>query len=256
MSSNGFLSFSEQATVLVTGAASGIGLAVAQTLVSQGVRVVGLDINAEGIAAAARDGRFSGYVVDTGDRAAVEDLVPRLRAEHGPLTHLVNNAGPPSATPLSIEDGLARTAGAFQFMTAAWLATRPPTGASVVNVASCAGVVSGGPPPSLGVGKGAAAANGWYPVGKAAVAGLTRFQAVSAGGEYRANCVAPAVIDTPRMAPHRDGSYGQLMRERNPLGRLGTAQEVANVIVFLLSPAAAYVNGATVIVDGGGTLVF
>jgi NAD(P)-dependent dehydrogenase (short-subunit alcohol dehydrogenase family) len=58
------------------------------------------------------------------------------------------------------------------------------------------------------------------------------------------------------MAPHRDGAYGALMRERNPLGRLGTAQEVANVIVFLLSPASAYVNGETVVVDGGGTLVF
>lgn len=251
-----FLGFERDATVLVTGAASGIGLATARALISLGLKVVGVDINADALAATDLGAGFTGHAADTGKRAVVEEIFPRLAASHGPFAHLVNNAGPPSATALSIEEGLALTAGAFQIATAAWLATDPPAGASVVNVASCAGVISGGPPPALGVGRGAAASNGWYPVGKAAVAGLTRFQAVSAAGRYRANCVAPAVIDTPRMAPHRDGAYGVLMRERNPLGRLGTAQEVANVIVFLLSPASAYVNGETVVVDGGGTLVF
>lgn len=256
MASASFLGFAPGASAIVTGAASGIGLETARALVECGVAVIGLDINEEGIKSVSLGDKFTGYQVDTGDRAAVEALMPLLGARHGPIAHLVNNAGPPSSTPLSIEEGLARTAGAVQFLTTAWVALGPPDEASVVNVSSCAGAISGGPPPALGVARGAGASNGWYPVGKAAITGLTRFQAVSAAGLYRSNCVAPSVIETPRMAPHSAGAYGQLMRERNPLGRLGRASEVAHAIVFLLSPAASFVNGVTLVVDGGGTLVF
>lgn len=256
MEQPGFLGFPKGACAIVTGAASGIGRSTAGMLIDCGLDVIGLDINGEGLSELSLGEQFSSYAVDTGSRAAVEELVPKLVSQHGPIAYLVNNAGPPSSTPLSIEEGLAATAGAFQFMSAVWASQDLPHGSSIVNVSSCAGAISGGPPPSLGVAKGAAGSNGWYPVGKAAVTGLTRFQAVSAAGGFRSNCVAPAVIETPRMAPHRDGAYGQLMRERNPLGRLGTADEVARAIVFLLSPAASYVNGVTLVVDGGGTLVF
>ncbi|MBY8823916.1 SDR family NAD(P)-dependent oxidoreductase [Sphingomonas colocasiae] len=252
-----FLGFPAGATAIVTGAASGIGHATALALLGQGVRVIGLDINEAGLAALEPGEGFVGRVLDSGDRAAVEAMLPALHAEFGPIAFLVNNAGPPSSMPLSIEDGLAKTAGSVQMMTSNWLALGPPEGASVVNVASVAGTLSGGPPPAMLAGRGDVDANsGWYGAGKAAIGGLTRFQAVIGRGRYRSNAVAPGVVATPRMGDLTAGAYGQMLVERSPLGRLAQAGDVANAIVFLLSPAASYINGVTLLVEGGGTLVF
>src|SRR5690606_6910796 len=209
-----------------------------------------------GLAALDLGPAFVGLPLDTGDPEAVEQALAELRASVGPIGYLVNNAGPPSATPLTIEEGLARTAGSVQRVTAAWASGGLPAGASVVNVASVAGAVSGGPPPSVLAGSNSRPSNGWYAAGKAAVGGVTRHQAVSAAGGYRANAVAPGVIDTPRIGDLTSGAYGLLMIERSPLGRLGQPEEVARAIVFLLSPAASFINGVTLVVDGGGTLVY
>ncbi|WP_417591579.1 SDR family NAD(P)-dependent oxidoreductase [Parasphingorhabdus sp.] len=253
-----FLNFDKGAQAIVTGAASGIGEATARLLCAQGLTVIGLDIDGERLSALDMGDRFHPMVADTGKPDAIEAMFGELAERFGPIGHLVNNAGPPSALPLTIEEGLAQTAGSVQRMTAAWEAGLPATAeqASVVNVASVAGVASGGPPPSLISGRGGAADNGWYPTGKAAVTGLTRWQAVSSAGKYRANAVAPGITMTPRLGDITGGAYGRDVLARTPVGRLATAPEVANAIVYLLSPAASYVNGQTLIVDGGGTLAF
>src|SRR3546814_8189195 len=83
---------------------------------------------------------------------------------------------------------------------------------------------------------------------------MTRWHAVSAAGRYRANAVAPGITRTPRLGDITAGAYGRDVLARTPLGRLGEAQDMARAILFLLSPAAAFVNGQTLVVDGGGGL--
>lgn len=251
-----FLGFPQGGVAVVSGVASGIGQQLAIQLLAQDLTVIGLDINRAGLEALDLGPRFHPRLLNTADRAAVDSLFPELLAEFGPIAYLANNAGPPSSAPLSIEEGLAQTAGSVQIMTAAWAKTAPARGAAVVNVASVAGAFSGGPPPSVVKDRmGGVVGNGWYGAGKAAIAGLTRYHAVMSAGAYRANAVAPSVIETPRIGDLTKGAYGKLMMERSPLGRLGQPDEVARVIVFLLSPAASFVNGVTLVIDGGGTLV-
>ena len=254
--SSDFLNLPQGAVAVVTGAASGIGRETCRLLLAQGITVLGLDINADGLASLEFGEGFHAHVVDTGDAVAVRALLPTLRETHGPIGYLVNNAGPPSSANLSIEQGLAQTAGSVQNMTQAWAALDLPDHAAVVNVSSVAGNFSGGPPPAMLAGRVTPDMNGWYSAGKAAIGGVTRFHAVFALGRYRSNAVAPGVIATPRMGDLTDGPYGKMMIERSPLGRLGQATDVANAIVFLLSPAAGFINGVTLTVDGGGTLVY
>lgn len=253
-----FLGFAAGSRAIVTGAASGIGAATARGLLAQGVEVIGIDIDGARLSALDPDAGFHPYVIDTSRPADVAEGMARIADRHGPIAHLVNNAGPPSSLPLTIEEGLAHTAGSVQRMTAAWVAALPENieHASVVNVASVAGAVAGGPPPALISGRGGAAENGWYPAGKAAVAGLTRWHAVSAAGRYRTNAIAPGITLTPRLGDITGGAYGRDVLARTPLGRLAEADDIARAIIFLLSPAASFINGQTLVVDGGGGLAF
>ncbi|GAM98270.1 3-oxoacyl-[acyl-carrier protein] reductase [alpha proteobacterium U9-1i] len=252
-----FLGFPQGAVAIVSGVASGIGRETAKLLLAEGVTVIGLDINEKGLAELDLGKNFYGYVLNTADQAAVEAAMPRFAKEHGPIAYLANNAGPPSALDLSVNEGLAQTAGSMQMMTAAWAALGLPKGAAVVNVASVAGVVAGGPPPAIVSSRRKGAAyNGWYAIGKSAVGGLTRYQAVFAAGAYRSNAIAPGIIDTPRIGDLTSGAYGKMAIERTPLGRLGRPEEVARALVFLLSPAASFINGVTLVIDGGGTIVY
>jgi 3-oxoacyl-[acyl-carrier protein] reductase len=95
----------------------------------------------------------------------------------------------------------------------------------------------------------------WSCSAKAAIAGYTRALALAVGRTVRVNAVAPSLVDTPRMTKWTESALGQHWAETNPLGRWAVADDVATVILFLLSPAAGYVNGVLLPVDGGQTLV-
>jgi NAD(P)-dependent dehydrogenase (short-subunit alcohol dehydrogenase family) len=122
-----------------------------------------------------------------------------------------------------------------------WLDRDRPADCALVNVASVAGNLLGTAPD-------------WYPASKAAIMGWTRHLASYRIADVRANAVAPGMTDTPRLAGFADSELGRRIVARVPVGRMGTADELAWPILFLLSPLASYVNGVLLTVDGGWTI--
>jgi NAD(P)-dependent dehydrogenase (short-subunit alcohol dehydrogenase family) len=229
------LGFSPDDLVVVTGAGSGIGRATATVAASLGLRVVAWDIDAATAQATATEIGGTSARVDVTD---ADQVGAGFAALERPARYLVNNAGPPSARPTPFAEGLVNGAGSVELVTRRWLETGPPEPAAVVNVASVAGAVFGGQP-------------GWYAATKAAIAGFTRHLAVAQAGRVRANAVAPGMVATPRSQGFAESESLQLALARNPIGRMGSPEEVAWSILFLLSPRAAYINGAVLVVDGG-----
>src|SRR5205085_6194630 len=113
--------------------------------------------------------------------------------------------------------------------------------ASVVSISSVAGNFQGG-------GKGI---KPFYPAAKGGIAAYTRYLCVHYEGKPRANAVAPGFTLTPRTVPYLDHPGMKQSLERIPVGRLGYPEDIAGAVLFLLSPAAAYVNGVLLPVDGG-----
>jgi NAD(P)-dependent dehydrogenase (short-subunit alcohol dehydrogenase family) len=237
---------SSEDVVVVTGAASGIGRATARLAANLGLSVSGWDLDGEGAAAVLEEinadgGRGIALTVDVTDDDVVEAAFAETCSELGVPRYLVNNAGPKSTGDYEFRDALRMAAGSVQMVTEKWMALELPRPAALVNVSSVAGSLIG-------------AAPDWYGSSKAAIAGYTRFLAITHAKWLRSNAVAPGAVNTPRMAPYMATEVGQAWADTNPTGRIAEPEEVASVICFLLSPAAGYVNGVLLPIDGGATL--
>jgi len=229
--------------MVVTGAGSGIGRATARLGAAAGLAVAAWDLDAgtaEGIAddILAAGGAASWARVDVTN---ADEVAGGFAGLGRPARYLVNNAGPASAVPVPFADGLVMGAGSMELVARTWMSTDLPADAALVNVASVAGNCIGASPD-------------WYAATKAAVMGYTRHLAAWQAERIRANAVAPGMIATPRSAGFAGSEALMKALDRNPLGRMGEAEEIAWPILFLLSPLASYVNGALLVADGGWTI--
>jgi 3-oxoacyl-[acyl-carrier protein] reductase len=234
---------------LVTGATRGIGRAIALALAGDGLRVVGTATRADGAARIAE--ALAGYpgcegiVLDVTDGAALDAAVAGVVQRHGGLHVLVNNAGITRDT-LSMRmkdedwDAVLDTnlKAVFRASRAAIKPMMKQRWGRIVNITSVVGA-AGNP----------GQAN--YAAAKAGVAGMTRALARELGGRnITVNCVAPGFIDTDMTQGLPDAARAALLATI-PLGRLGSAEEVAHAVAFLASPLAAYVTGTELHVNGG-----
>ena len=235
----------EDRRALVTGAGSGIGAAVARRLAAGGASVVLADVRPDGVEALARElgGGAEPLVLDVRDEAAVAPAVASLDV-------LANVAGIGSTqnapdTPLEVwEDVFAVNArGTFLTCKHAIPGMIARGGGAIVNVASVAALV--------GLKNRAA-----YCASKGAVVAFTRALAVDHVGDgIRVNAVCPGTVDSPwvRRLVDEAGESLDALRARQPLGRLGTPDEIAEAIMYLASDRAAFVTGSVFTIDGGLT---
>jgi 3-oxoacyl-[acyl-carrier protein] reductase len=243
---------------IVTGAGRGMGLAIARALYQEGARVAIIDVDEKGAFEAAQqlDGKYErviGRRVDVTNKAEVIHLVEEVKKLWGSVDILVNNAGGALNTPYVLEEIEEKDwnlvvdvnlKGAFLCCQAVIPEMAKQGGGAIVNISALAGHWR------------ASLAGVQYTAAKAGVEGLTRQLAYDWGKSgIRVNAVAPTVTMTgDRIQSLWDGKSEEEKKKvfsAIPLGRLGTPEEVASVVVFLASDESSYITGITIDVSGG-----
>jgi 3-oxoacyl-[acyl-carrier protein] reductase len=239
-------------TVLVTGAASGMGRATARVFAAEGANVAVTDITEEGTQAVASEitakgGTAKAWTLDVSNRDEIDAAVNDCAKQFGGLDIVVNNAG--ISVRLAIDDdgydeawakGLAVMLTAHQRVIRAALPyLRQSKCPRIVNIASTEAL-------------GATALHSPYSAAKAGVVGLTRSLAVELGRDgITVNCICPGPITTGMTARISDEHKAVYARRRTALGRYGDPEEVAHMTLSLCLPAASFLTGAVIPVDGG-----
>lgn len=244
----------EGAVAIVTGASRGIGFGIAERLVAEGAKVVITARKQQALTDAVEQLGGSAHALgitgNAADEAHQHEVVAAAHASFGGLHLLVNNTGiNPSYGPMLDGDAdIARkvldvnVVAAFSWIQQAVAAGigDPEHPASVVNIASVAGL-------------GASGVIGWYGVSKAALIHLTTELGHQLGPDVRVNAVAPAVVKT-RFAEALYVGREEQVAASYPMKRLGVPDDVAGAVSFLLSTDASWITGQTITVDGGVTL--
>ncbi len=239
-------------TVLVTGAASGMGRATAEVFAAEGAQVAVTDYKGDGAEAVAASivsagGTARAWRLDVADKAAIDRVVAEVAAHFGGLDIVVNNAGIAGFAPIDdprYDDLWERMVAVLltaqqRIVRAALPHLRQSRAPRIVNIASTEAL-------------GATALDSAYAAAKAGVTGLTRALAVELGREgITVNCICPGPILTGMTEAVPDEHKQIFARRRTALGRYGRPEEVAHVTLSLCLPAASYITGVTIPVDGG-----
>ncbi|WP_435201311.1 SDR family NAD(P)-dependent oxidoreductase [Qipengyuania sp. 902] len=234
---------------IITGAASGMGAATARLFAAEGAKVAVTDLGLKACEAVASEcgENARAYALDVADKDAIAQVVAKIADDFGGIDILVNNAGVSSFCPLDDEGyedvwhrALAVMLTAHQRMVRAALPhLRRSDSARIVNIASTEGL-------------GATPGDTPYVAAKTGVTGLTRGLAVDLGPEgITVNCICPGPIRTAMTDAVPDEHKTIFAKRRTALRRYGDPEEVAHMTLSLVLPAASYITGAVIPVDGG-----